>query len=131
MIFVIRFTQRFAALGLAVLLTSGVWCGGLAADTSAMLVEMGSKTVTECAQHDMPSESQSSQGSRVPCVFRSLDLMSQGASPSVQADNIFNYGHFVPLSLSEQTALAAHFRVVRQSLAAKNLPHLFYSVLNL
>jgi hypothetical protein len=119
------------AFGLAFLLVSGVWCGGFAGDASAMLAEMRSKPMPECAQHGMSSENEGSHGSGIPCAFRSLDLLSQGASSSLRADNIIDYGHFVPLSLSEKKTLTSHFRVVPESLAAKSFPYLFYSVLNL
>jgi hypothetical protein len=123
--------HRLTVFGLVFLLISGVWCGGFAGDVSAMLAEMRSNPMPECAQHGMSSENESSQGSGIPCALRSLDLLSQGASSSLRADNIFNYGHFVPLSLSEQTALAAHFPGAPINLAAKISPRLFYSVLNL
>jgi hypothetical protein len=123
--------RRLTVFGLVFLLISGVWCGGFAGDAAAMLAEMRSKPMPECAQHGMSSENEGSQGAGIPCAFRSLDLLSQGASSSLRADNIFNYGHFVPLSLSEKKALTSHFRVVPESLAAKSFPCLFYSVLNL
>jgi hypothetical protein len=123
--------RRLTAFGLIFLLISSVWCGGVTGDASAMLVEMRSKPVPECAQHGLSPENEGSQGSGIPCAFRSLDLLSQGASSSLRADNIFNYGHFVPLSLSEKKTLTSHFRVVPESLAAKSFPYLFYSVLNL
>ena len=131
MIFVIRFVQRFTALGLAFLLTFATWCGGFAGDASAMLLEMRSKTAPECTQHDTAPANESSQNSGFPCVFRSLDLVSQGGTSSVPAHDNFNYGHFISFGSSEQMALATRFRTVPESLATKIFPHLLFSVLNL
>ena len=134
MIFVIRFMRSFTVLGLAFLLTSSVWCGGFAGDPSTMAVEGRLDLAPGCAQNSVPSENAGCQNSAFPCAFRSLDLLSQGASPSVQTDDFFHHGHFipaVPLSSSEESALATHLGAAPQNSAGKISPRLFYSVLNL
>ncbi|HEY2987323.1 MAG TPA: hypothetical protein VGL11_06330 [Candidatus Binatia bacterium] len=123
--------RRLTAFVVAFLLVSGVWCGGVTGDAFAMPVEMRSKSVPECAQHDMTPENKGSQGSTVPCVFRSLDLLSDGGASSVQAGGIFNYGQFVPASFVDKIPFAMQFRVAGKSLDVRICPHSFYSVLNL
>ncbi len=134
MVFVIRFMRRFAVVGLAFLLTFGVWCGGLAGDASAMLVGKCPGLAPGCTQSSTSLENAGCQNSVFPCAFRSLDLLSQGASPSVQTDDFFHHGHFIPTvpsSSAEEIALATHLGAALQNSAGKISPHLFYSVLNL
>ena len=130
----IRFLRRFTVLGLAILLTSGVWCRGLEGDASAILVGKCPGLAPGCAQSSTSLENAGCQNSVFPCAFGSLDLLSQGASPSVQTDDFFHHGHFVPTvpsSSAEEIALVIHLGAAPQNSAGKISPHLFYSVLNL
>ena len=131
---VIRFMRRFTVLGLAFLVTFGVWCGGFAGDTPTVLVGGCLDLAPGCTENSTSSGNAGSRNTIFPCVFRSLDLLSQGAPPSVQTHDFFPHGHFVPMvpwSSSEKIALAIHFNALPQNLGQKISPHLFYSVLNL
>ena len=134
MISMFRPMRRFTAFGLALLLTLGVWCGGLAGNASAMPAGMGSGPVPGYTHNGMPSQNEGRNDSGFPCVFRSSDFLSQGASSSVHAQNHINPGNFipaVPLNSSEQFSLATYFSAGAQNLPGKISPQLFYSVLNL
>lgn len=134
MILMFWFLRRFTAFGLALLLTLGVWCGGLAGHASAMPAGMGPGPVPGYTHNGMPSQNEGRNDSGFPCVFRSSDFLSQGASFSVHAQNHVNYGSFiptVPLNSSEQFPLATDFSAAAQNLPGKISPQLFYSVLNL
>ena len=134
MISMFPFMRRFTAFGLALLLTLGVWCGGLAGNASAMPAEMSPGPVPGYTHNGMPSQNKGHKDTVFPCVFRSSDFLSQERFLSVHAQNHLNPGNFiprVPLNSSEQFPLATDFSAGAQNLPGKISPQLFYSVLNL